>query len=161
MAITPAIKSAIRSFNEIIIGGIPLLLKQNDTAFLSFVCAVAAIDALSAYRYSTDKVGDRFRQFIAEYFPSSYASHVDNLYLFRCRMLHNFSPAYFSVNHGTPECHLKASSRDYYLNDEVFFADLKEAAIKFFDEVRSDTGRQDEMNARLADIRRGGSIYYE
>ena len=47
MAITPQIQSALQGFNEIILGGIPFLLKQNETAFLSFMCSVAAIDALA------------------------------------------------------------------------------------------------------------------
>src|ERR1044071_1691597 len=94
MAITPQIKATIRGFTEIILGGIPLLLRQNETAFLSFMCSVAAIDALSGYRYTTDKVADRFKDFIKEYFPASYAPHAERLYLLRCRILHNFSPAY-------------------------------------------------------------------
>jgi len=63
---TPEIRSAIQGFNEIILGGIPFLLRQNETAFLSFMCSVAAIDALAAYRYTTDKVGERFVAFIKE-----------------------------------------------------------------------------------------------
>ena len=43
MAITPQIQSALQGFNEIILGGIPFLLKQNETAFLSFMCSVAAM----------------------------------------------------------------------------------------------------------------------
>ena len=51
MAITPQVNATIRGFTEIILGGIPVLLRQNETAFLSFMCSVAAIDALSGYRY--------------------------------------------------------------------------------------------------------------
>jgi hypothetical protein len=162
MAMTPAIQAAIRGFNDIILGAVPLLLKQNETAFLSFMCSVAAIDALAGYRYTTDKVGDRFRDFIREYFPASYAPHADNLYLFRCRILHNFSPAYFTLNHGNPLEHLQKSViGDTALNDAVFFSDLKNAAKKFFDEVQADSLRQDAMNARLLNIDKGGAIYYE
>ncbi|MGH7146750.1 MAG: hypothetical protein ACREIJ_02470, partial [Nitrospiraceae bacterium] len=81
MAMTTAIESAIRGFNEIILGGVPFLLRQNETAFLSFMCSVAAIDALAGYRYKTDKVGERFQDFIRDYFPPVYASHGENLYL--------------------------------------------------------------------------------
>ena len=162
MAITPQIQAAIRGFNEIILGGIPLLLRQNETAFLSFMCSVAAIDALSGYRYTTNKIGDRFHDFIKEYFPASYAPHVEKLYLLRCRILHNFSPAYFTLAHTNPSTHLQKSSiGDTVLSDEVFFADLAKAAAKFFSEVESDAGRQDAMNARLLNIDKGGAIYYE
>jgi hypothetical protein len=162
MAITPQIRAAIRGFNDIILGGIPLLLRHNETAFLSFMCSVAAIDALSGYRYTTDKVADRFQNFIKEYFPTSYLPHAENLYLLRCRILHNFSPAYFTLTHGNPSAHLQKSSiGDTVLSDDAFFADLAKAAAKFFGEVEIDAGRQDAMNARLLNIEKGGAIYYE
>jgi hypothetical protein len=109
MAITPQIQSALRGFNEIILDGIPFLLKQNETAFLSFMCSVAAIDALAGYRYTTNKVGDRFVAFIKDYFPAAYAPHADNLYQLRCRLLHNFSPAHFTLVHASPAAHLQKS----------------------------------------------------
>ncbi len=162
MAMTPQIQAAIRGFNDIILDGIPLLLRQSETAFLSFMCSVAAIDALSGYRYTTDKVGDRFKAFIKEYFPASYTPHADNLYLLRCRILHNFSPAYFTLTHANPSAHLQTSSiSDIVLSDTEFFADLAKAAEKFFNEVQTDATRQDAMNSRLIDVDKGGAIYYE
>ena len=158
---TSAVQAAIRGFNDIILGGVPLLLKQNETAFLSFMCSVAAIDALSGYRYTTDKVADRFKDFIKEYFPASYAPHAEKLYLFRCRILHNFSPAYFTLNHSSPSMHLqKNANGETVLNDAAFFSDVKKAAQKFFDEVQTDTSRQDAMNERLLNVNKGGAIYY-
>jgi len=162
MAMTPQIRSALRGFNEIILGGIPFLLKHNETAFLSFMCSVAAIDALAAYRYATDKVGDRFVTFIKDYFPAPYAPHADNLYQLRCRLLHNFSPAHFTLVHASPRRHLQGSAiGDTILSDDVFFADLRGAAQTFFNEVQKDAGRQDAMNARLLNMKKGGAIYYE
>ena len=159
MAMTLQIESAIRGFNEIILGGVPILLRQNETAFLSFMCSVAAIDALAGYRYTTDK--ERFQNFIKEYFPAAYASHAEKLYLLRCRLLHNFSPAYFTLVHADPAAHLaKSKMNDTVLSDDIFFADLKAAAKKFFDEVQSGIGRQDVMNARLSNVDKGGAIYY-
>jgi hypothetical protein len=162
MAMTPEIEATIRGFNEIILEGVPLLLKQNETAFLSFICSLAAIDALSSYRYTSDKVGVRFEDFIKEYFPTSYAQHAPKLYLLRCRILHNFSPAYFSLTHSNSPAHLKISTiGDTVLSSTDFFADLKIAAEKFFAEVSNNTTRQDSMNARLSNIEKGGAIYYE
>ncbi|MGC2167228.1 MAG: hypothetical protein WA632_14575 [Gallionella sp.] len=156
------IEAAIRGFHDIFLNGIPILLRQNETAFLSFICSLAAIDALSGYRYETDKVGVRFPDFIKEYFPSSYAPHAHNLYLLRCRMLHNFSPAYFTVSHANAAGHLgKGALNEMVLSDDVFFADLREAAARFFAEVQSDSVRQDAMNRRLLDVEKGGAIYYE
>ena len=91
MAMTPQIHAALRGFNDIILGGVPILLRQNETAFLSFMCSVAAIDALAGYLYTTDQ--DRFQNFIKEYFPTAYALHAEKLYLFRCRLLHSLTPA--------------------------------------------------------------------
>jgi hypothetical protein len=162
MAMTPRIESAIESFGRIILSGVPHLLKQNETAFLSFMCSVAAIDALAAYRFRTNNVGDRFRDFITRYFPAAYGAHAVNLYLLRCRLLHNFSPAYFTLVHAQPTAHLGGSQiGDTVLSDDVFFSDLKAAAQKFFDEVRADPTRQADMEARLADIGKGGAIYVE
>ena len=162
MAMTPQIQAAVQGFNKIILGGVPILLRQHETAFLSFMCCVAAIDALAGYRYTTDNVGDRFKDFIKEYFPAAYASHAEKLYLLRCRVLHNFSPAYFTLTHARPADHLRKSQiDDTVLSDEVFFEDLATAPQKFFDEVQSDIGRQDVMNARLLNLDKGGAIYYE
>jgi hypothetical protein len=160
MAMTPAIQAAIRGFNDIILRGVPILLEKSQTAFLSFMCSVAAIDALAGYRYTTHQ--ERFQNFIKEYFPTAYALHAEKLYLFRCRLLHNFTPAYFTVVHASPAHHLQPSSiGDTILSDDVFFADLKAAALKFFDEVQQDVpNRQDTMNARLLNLDRGGAIYY-
>jgi hypothetical protein len=162
MAMTPHIQAAIRGVKDIILGGVPFLLKQNETAFLSFMCSVAAIDALAGYRYTTDNVGERFQNFIKEYFPASYEPHAGKLYILRCRLLHNFSPAHFTLSHANPSVHLQKSSiGDTVLSDDVFFADLQNAAAKFFAEVQSNADRQDTMNARLLNIEKGGAIYYE
>lgn len=162
MAMTTEINSAIKSFKEIILGGVPILLKQNETAFLSFMCTLAAIDAVAAYRYTTDKVGDRYMDFIIDYYPASYKLHAANLYKLRCRMLHNFSPAYFSLTHGSPDKHLQKSEiGDTNISDKVFFSDMKTAALKYFNEVEQNADRQNNMNARLSNLDKGGAIYYE
>jgi len=159
---TREIQAAIRAFEDIILGGVPRLLTQNETAFLSFMCSVAAIDALSGYRYATDHVDDRFKNFVKDYFPAAYAPHADHLYDLRCRILHNFSPAHFTLVHGSPSDHLQASGiGDPKLSDVQFFNDLASAATKFFDEVRTDSTRQEVMSARLLNLAKGGAIYYE
>lgn len=161
MAITTQLEAAIQGFDEIILGGVPILLRQNETAFLSFMCSVAAIDALAGYRYTTNNVGERFQDFIKEYFPAAYVTHAERLYLLRCRLLHNFSPAYFTLAHAASTAHLTTSQiGDPILSDDSFFFGLSAAAKKFFDEVRSDSERQDAMNARLSNLEKGGAIYY-
>jgi hypothetical protein len=73
---TEQIQAAIGAFRKIILGGVPLLLRQDETAFLSFMCSLAAIDALAAYRYTTCVAGIRFRDFITEYFPTPHMHHM-------------------------------------------------------------------------------------
>jgi hypothetical protein len=159
MAMTPQIESALHWFEQIYLKGIPVLLRQNETAFLSFVCTVAAIDALAGYRYTDQDVGKRFREFISIYFPTAYAAHAVNLYLFRCRLLHNFSPAYFSLAHAASSSHLQKSPiGDTILSDDVFFDDMKAAAEKYFGEIRVNSKMQDDMNARLKNLKKGGAI---
>jgi hypothetical protein len=162
VSITTEIQAAIKSFHEIILGGIPFLLRQNETAFLSFMCCVAAIDALAGYRYPTNNVRERFVKFIKDYFPAGYAQHAENLYLLRCRLLHNFSPAYFTLVHAQPSSHLQTSpivGIGTVLSDDVFFNDLKQAALNFFGEVQTDVNRQVDMQNRLIDLTSGGAIY--
>jgi hypothetical protein len=155
----PEIESALLWFKRIYLDGIPALLRAGETAFLSFLCVVAATDALAAYRYPTNRVGDRFEDFVKNYFPPEYAPHAANLYLFRCRMLHNFSPAHFTLVHASPGTHLKASSiGDTVLSDDSFFAHMQLAAERYFAELRASAVLQRDMLARLRDVNRGGAI---
>ena len=154
----PRIDSALEWFARIYLDGIPVLLQKNDTSFLSFLCVVAATDAIAGYRYPGGS-NARFPKFIRNYFPSSYATHADNLYLFRCRMLHNFSPAYFSLVHATPADHLMPSRfGDTCLSDAQFFSDFSAASERYFAELRNDQSLQVAMLRRLEDIGNGGAI---
>jgi hypothetical protein len=74
------IERTIRNFREVFYKGIPVMLRQNETALLAFMCMMAATDALAAYRYEHDNVGKRFVDFVGEYFPPAYAPHAANLY---------------------------------------------------------------------------------
>ena len=152
----PKIEETIKWFRKIYLDGIPVLLRQNDTAFLSFVCVVAATDALAGYRYDFPKVADRFKTFITSYFPRAYAAHALNLYLFRCRLLHNFSPAYFSLVHASPGLHLGLSPiGDTILSDDVFFSDMSAAAERYFADLQSSPQLQHYMLDRLQNIQKG------
>jgi hypothetical protein len=162
MAITVEIQAAEKAFRDIMLGGIPFLLRQNETAFLSVICSLTAIDALAGYRYPSGEVGERYKWFIENYFRAAYKPHAGRIYTLRCRMLHNFSPAHFSIAHSSAAQHLQPSvlgSGDCIISDDVFFTDLKDAASKFFAEVHTDVQRQNDMNARLANIAKGGAIF--
>lgn len=157
--VDPQIESALSWFRRIYLQGIPFLLRQNETAFLSFVCVVAAIDALAGYRYANEDDRGRFSRFIREYFPPEYQPHADNLYVFRCRLLHNFSPAHFSLVHGASASHLQASAiGDPILDDATFFAHMQSAAERYFSDLSANSTLQSSMQARLNNLSRGGAI---
>ena len=158
----PKIESALDWFRCIYLDGIPRLLQANETSFLSFLCVVAATDALAGYRYTSAAVGDRFRDFVTDYFPPEYKPHASNLYLFRCRMLHNFSPAYFSLVNEKPSIHLQPSSiGDTYLDDGSFFNHMRAASEKYFAHLLVDVPLQMTMLHRLNDGRNGGAIWVQ
>lgn len=154
----PQIDSALKWFRDIYLDGIPVLLQDNKTAFLSFLCVVAATDAVAGYRYSSGSEV-RFVQFLKDYFPAEYATHASKLYVFRCRMLHNFSPAHFSLVHAQPALHLQPSSVDTYLNDSTFFEHMRSAAEKYFTELQASASLQAELLDRLNNLAKGGAIW--
>jgi hypothetical protein len=156
-----AIESARNNFRTIYLGGIPYLLKQNETAFLSFVCMCAAIDALAGWSYPADvSVADRFAGFIRTRFATEYEGHAVNLYTLRCRVLHNLSPAHFALIHSQRYVHLKPSPiGGHFLSNDRLFADLQNAAESFFCELTTNEAMQATMLARLEDFARGGKIY--
>ncbi len=156
----PEIEEAVKWFRKIYLDGIPVLLRQSETSFLSFVCVVAAMDALAGYRFKNlTRVGDRFSQFVLDYFPPGYSAHAAKLYLFRCRLLHNFSPAYFSLAHASPNSHLEASLiGDTTLSDETFFADMRSDSEKYFSDLQSMPQLRTNMLYRLKNLEEGGTI---
>ncbi len=158
------IESAVAAFRQIIIGGIPLMLRQNETAFLSFMCVAAATDALSSWRYEDGRDvangGERFARFVRDYFPPAYREHADRLYVFRCRTLHNFSPAHFTVVHARSDLHLAPSAiGDLVLDDATFYADMRAAAERYLGELAFSPDLQAKMLARLENVDRGGAIF--
>jgi hypothetical protein len=156
----PTVLAAVQGFRRIYLEGLPIMLQRNETAFLAFLCMVAGIDALSGYRFDIAKDQDRFVAFIRSYFPPEYTHHAAKLYLFRCRMLHNSSPAFFTVVHAAPAVHLGASALgDPVLDDGTFFAHFKQAAEKLFAELESNAALQQGMLARLSNVNRGGALF--
>lgn len=156
----PKLLAALQGFRQIYLVGLPLMLQRNETAFLAFLCMVAGIDALSGYRFDIPKDQERFIAFVEAYFPADYKPHAEKLYLFRCRMLHNSSPAYFTVAHAAPAMHLGPSSLgDPVLDDGTFFSHFKQAAEVFFAELDFDSQLQQGMLARLNNIDRGGALF--
>ena len=157
-SVNSKITKAIHCFREIYLEGIPLII-QDKSAFLSFVCILTGIEALSGYCYGKGKVRTRFCRFISSYFPPNYESIVEDLWVFRHKMVHAFSPSCFALTHFEPDTHFnKTSDGRVILNAENIFEDFRLAAEKYFNEVLSDHSRQQTMLQRLDDLQDGGSI---
>lgn len=147
------IDSIINWFNRIYVGGIPQLIR-DETAFLSFVCMLAGIEALAGY-HNPDASGqgangDRFRGFVGTYFPESYKIHVSSLWEFRNGMVHGFSPRRFALTHHNSGLHLR-QARDgaFILNAEEFYAAFLYAVQKYFAEISLSTQLQANFLRRL------------
>lgn len=113
----------IHRFSTIYLGGIPPII-TDDSAFLSFLCVLAATEALAGYRHPDENdSATRFNQFVLTYFPPEYKAYADGtLWTFRCRMLHAFSPVGFSLAHHRSDLHLAiGSNRQPVLNAEDFY----------------------------------------
>jgi hypothetical protein len=156
------------------------MVQHNETAFLSILCGLSAVEALSGWRYGDEPAtgeacpacgqhrpgagggGARFGGFISSYFPPEYAAHSERLYALRCRVLHRFSPAHFSATHGEHGPHLQFSglgNGDVYLNDRAFLGALEAAAERYFVELRERPELQETMLARLRGAASGGAIH--
>ena len=156
------IERTIQWFSRIYLGGIPATI-TNDSDFLSFICVLSAIEALAGFRYAAlpdkPKAGIRFERFLKAYFPSVYQPYVDRMWRFRCRMIHAFSPAGFSLTHHHSENHLKiVENGNPILNAEDFYSALVVAAQAYFAELRTDADLRALMIARIDDRKDGGPI---
>lgn len=153
------IETTLGSFSSMYLGGIPGMM-NGDSAFLSFVCVLTAIEALAGYRYSDIKgKGERFKKFISDYFPGCYGQYANDLWRFRNSMVHAFAPAGFSLMHHHSECHLRPGSEGrVILNAEDFYGALMWAAQKFFADVRSDSTLRALMLDRISSPDGGSTV---
>ena len=156
----PEVERVFTSFSRIYLGGIPAII-TDDSAFLSFVCVLAATEALARYRYDDEKVGDRYKKFVTNYFPQLYAKHVDDLWDFRNAMVHAFSTGPFTLTHHHSELHLyKLPTETVVLNAEDFYGALLSAAQAYFTEVRTTPELKSALLER-AHSAKGGRIVFE
>jgi hypothetical protein len=148
-------------FHRIYLGGIPQMIR-DETAFLSFLCMMTAIDALAGYwdpdRSGQGSIGARFRDFVKAYFPADYHSHADDLWDFRNGMAHGFSPRKFALTHHNGSLHFRATEDGAkILNAEDVAADLLGAARKYFAELATSPDLQARFLKRI-ESNSGGAI---
>jgi hypothetical protein len=95
------IESTLAHFRQAHVDGGPHLFRA-ETAFLSFLCTLCAIEALAGYRFgnAVAGAGERFRALISTYFPAAYHARADRPWDFRNGMIHALTkPAH---PHSTP-----------------------------------------------------------
>lgn len=152
----PRIGNTIDLFQRIYLRGIPPII-TDESAFLSFICVITAVEALSGYRFGGRGVAERFKKFIQMYFPNEYHPLTSDLWQFRTKMVHAFSPGPFTLMHHNGEMHLDDNNGSVILNAEDFFNDLKLASETYFNELRGNVNLQNIMLHRLAQYH-GGAI---
>jgi hypothetical protein len=135
----------------------------DDSAYLSFICMLSGIEALAGFRFvEQPESGKRFNEFVAKYLPAEYHPYAANgtLWRFRCRLVHSFSPAGFTLTHHHSENHLRidAGTGNPVLNAEDFYAALLVASQAYFRELRQSAELQRLFTIRLDDKHKGGTV---
>jgi hypothetical protein len=107
--VSPDLEIVRTNFRAIYLDGIPKLI-ADGTAFLTFVCIIAATEGLCGYRYGAayaqPNIGKLFKQFLTDYYPAEYAQHTNALWELRNKLVHAFSTGRFLLTHHHSEFHL-------------------------------------------------------
>jgi hypothetical protein len=108
-----------------------------DFTIAEFTLCSCFIDQISGYRYNTDKVGRRYKQFVKDYLHNY---NPDELYDdLRNKLVHNYSVGkYYGLTRRASHLHLQKVNGVTHLNLENFISDLKIALDKYIVELRSD-----------------------
>lgn len=122
--------------------------KELEFTIAEFILCSCFIDQVSGFRYNTDKVGKRYRQFVKDYLPNY---NSDELYEdLRNKLVHNYSIGnYHGLTRNAPHIHLQKINGITHLNLESFISDLKIALDKYVFELKNDS-----------DIRRKALCWY-
>ena len=150
MSTNDQIEAVHANFSRIYLGGIPGIL-NDEGAFLSFICGLTATEALGGFLEPQSGNGDRFRRFVARYFPEPLRSRGDDLWKLRNAAVHGFSPGPFILTHHNGHLHLRQHEGRLILNAEDFFALLVLATQKYFEDVRRDDELQRAFLKRVSD----------
>ena len=134
------IKHIINSFSKFNLRDIVEINNHEKLEFTiaEFILCSCFIDQISGFRYNTDKVGKRYRQFVKDYL-SQY--NPDELYEdLRNKLVHNYSlGSFYGLTRRAPHLHLQKVNGLTHLNLENFISDLKAALDKYVLELQSDS----------------------
>jgi hypothetical protein len=155
--VNPQVENVLYWFSRIYLGGIPATI-TDDSAFLSFICALTATEALAGYRYGDlDRPGARFKAFVTAYFPDPYVPHAEELWNLRNSIVHAFSTGRFALTHHHSERHFQTTKDgSVVLNAEDLYGAMLSAAQRLFSNVRTSPELQTRLLERLQSPRGGG-----
>ena len=154
------IENTLAQFKQAHLDGGPHLFRA-ETAFLSFLCTLSAIEAIAGYRYGDiiPGPGERFRNFVENYFPPAYNPHAARLWDFRNGMIHAFTPRRMAIIRGAPLLHLTLDPTGTpVLNAEDFFDGMVNASEKYTAELQQSATLQQAFLHRLQSDE-GGAIH--
>ena len=132
---------------------------QNDNVILfpALMMMLAGIDLLGKFYAGSDAgsfVGDRFRNFIIEYFTSVSDEDAETLYQLRNALLHSFG--LFSRGRGGKEYHfaigpatrfVNAFEGRYYINPKDLYAQFESAIQQYQEDLSSDAALRAKFQA--------------
>jgi len=145
-----------RHFDLYYLGVIPRLL-NDEGMFLAFVSMLTAVESLAG-AYAPDLgAGERFRAFLAAYFPPIYKPFTEELWQFRNRMIHSFNPGSLLIFCHQSRMHLCEAGGARMLNAEDFYADMLTASRAYFSALYSDPELQKRFAKRIM-VDDGGRI---
>lgn len=112
--------------------------KEMEFTISEFILCSCLIDQISGFRYNTDKVGKRYRQFVKDYLPSYIPEELyDDL---RNKLVHNYSiGSFYGLTRKAPQVHLQKHNGVTHLNLENFIEDLSKALDQYIYELTNDT----------------------
>jgi hypothetical protein len=137
-----------RHFDEYYLAVVPRLLDEQ-AMFLSFVTMLTAVESLAGAYMPDHGTGERFREFIAAFFPKVYEPHAEQLWKFRNRMIHAFNPSPFAIVCHRSRMHLCEVGTTRMLNAEDFYADLVTASRGYFGALYADLELQSRFIKRI------------
>lgn len=149
-----------RHFDQYYLGVIPRLLNEEGL-FLAFLSMLSAVESLAGAYMPDQGTGERFRAFVATFFPKTYGSHMDQLWKFRNRMIHSFNPSPFMILCRNSRMHMCDASGTKMLNAEDFYADLVSAARAYFVTLYADLELQRRFGKRVTSDDGGRPISHQ
>jgi hypothetical protein len=112
--------------------------EKLEFTIAEFILCSCFIDQLSGFRYNTDKVGKRYRQFVKDYLPNYNSTELyEDL---RNKLVHNYSVgSFYGLTRKAAHLHLQNVNGVTHLNLENFISDLKAALDKYILELTKDS----------------------